>query len=79
MRFIVAYVEVGSSIILSTLVSQLNGNQTLPKVRLTHIKPGNLYMKPKFLTVANYDTISNLVYDYVVCSMNTPNAKFVKR
>ena len=67
MKFIVAYVEVGASrISKSTFVSQLNGNPTLPNDRLTWIKAGNSYMKPKLFSATNHVTILDLGYDYGV-------------
>ena len=79
-KSIVAYVEVGESrIFKSTLVSQLNGNPTLSKDRLTWIKVGILYMKPKLLTAANHDTMLNLGCDCGVCFLNTHEARIVKK
>ena len=57
-RFIVVYVEVGESkFVETTLVSQLNGNPTLIKDRLTQIKVVMLYMKPKLLIATTHDTM----------------------
>ena len=79
-KSIVAYVEVGESrIFKSTLVSQLNGNPTLSKDRLTRIKASILYMKPKLLTAANHDTMLNLGCDCGVCFLNTLEARIVKK
>jgi len=72
----VAYVMVGESrIFKSTLVSQLNGNPSLSKDRLTQIKAGILYMKPKLLSAGNHDTLLKLGCDCGVCFLNTPEAK----
>ena len=71
-KSIVAYVEVGEFRNFKiTLVSPLNGNMTLSKVRLTRIKVGILYMKPRFLTAANHDTMLNLDCDCGVRFLNT--------
>ena len=78
-KFIVAYVEVGESRnFKSTIVSQLNGNPTLYKDQLTQIKASILYMKPKFPTTANHDTMLNLGCDCCVCFLNTHEAQIVK-
>jgi hypothetical protein len=47
-------------IVKSTLASKLSGSPTLPKGRLSWIKVGILYMKPKLLTTAYHDTMLNL-------------------
>ena len=63
-----AYVDVGDSRIFKNMfVSQLNGNPSLYKYRLTWIKDDNLCMKNSFLNIANRDTILNLGSDYRVC------------
>ena len=64
MKFILAYVHAGySRNFKSTLVSQLDGNPTLPIDQLTQIKDDKLYMKPKLLTTTNRDIILNFGYD----------------
>ena len=68
-----------SRIFKSTLVSQLNGNPSLSKDRLTRIKAGILYMKPKLLSVGNHDILLKLGYDCGVCFLNTHEAKTVKK
>ena len=68
-----------SRIFKSTLVSQLNGNPSLSKDRLTRIRAGILYMKPKLLSVGNHDTLLKLGCDCGVCFLNTPEAKTVKK
>ena len=74
-----AYVEIGESrTFKSALVSQLNGNPTLCKDRLTHIKVGILYMKTKLLTVENHNTELNLGCDCGVCFLNMPEARIVQ-
>ena len=77
-KFIVAYVEVRESrIFKSTFVSQLNGNPTLSKYRLTWIRASTLYVKPKLLTTMNHDIILNLGCDCGVCFLNTSKARIV--
>ena len=74
----VAYVEVGESrIFKSILVSQLNGNPTLSKNRLSWIKVG-MFINPKLLTVANHGTMLMLGSDCGLCFLNTPKARIVK-
>ena len=74
---IVAYVE-ESRIFKNTLVSQWNGNPTLSKDRLTWMKVGILYKKPKLLTAANHNTILNYGFDCGGCFLNTHEARIVK-
>ena len=63
-KSIAAYVDVGEPrFFKSTFFSQLNGYLTLSSNRLTWIKVGILYMKPKLLIVANHDTMLNLGCD----------------
>ena len=63
-KSIVGYVEVGESrISKSTLDSQLNGNPTLSKDRLTRSKAGILYTKPTLHFVVNHVTMLNLSCD----------------
>ena len=79
-KSIMAFVEVGESrIFKSTLVSQLNGNPTLFEDRLTWIKAGILYMKPKLLTDTNHDTLLNPSCDFGVCILNKHEARSVKK
>ena len=76
----VAYVKVGESrIFKSTLVSQLNGNPTISKDRLTRIKVGILYIKLEPFTAENHDTMLNLGCDCGVCFLNTHEAKIKKK
>ena len=78
-KSIVACVEVGESrLFKSAFVCQLNGDPTLPKNQLTHIKAGILFMMPILLTNANHDTVLNLGCDYGVCILNTHEARIVK-
>ena len=55
-----AYVRVGESRnFQSILVSQFNGDPTLYEDRLTQIKAGILYVKPKLHIVANHDNVKS--------------------
>ena len=61
-KSVLPYVEFeGAKIYKSTLVSQLNGNPTLSKDRLTRIKSGIIYTEEKVKTQANHDTLLKLV------------------
>ena len=75
-KSIMAYVEVREFIIFkNALVSQLDGNPTLSKDWLTWIKVGKLYMKPKHLSAANYDTMLIFGCDCGVCFLDTREAR----
>ena len=66
-KSIMAYVEIGQSRISKiTLVSQLKGHPTSSKDRLTWIKARILYLKPKFLSAANHDTMLFIGCDFEV-------------
>ena len=64
----------------SILVSQLNGNPTLSKDRLTRIKSGIIYSEEKVKTLANHDTsLLKLGCDCAVVFFNTPEVQTVKK
>jgi len=56
-----------------------NGNPSLSKDRLTRIRAGILYMKPKLLSAGNHDTLLKVGCDCGVCFLNTHEAKTVKK
>ena len=77
---VLPYVEFeGAKIYKSTLVSQLNGNLTLSKDRLTRIKSGIIYTEEKVKTLANRDTLLKLGCACSVVFFNTPEVQTVKK
>ena len=79
-KSVLPYVEFErAKIYKSTLVSQLNGNPTLSKDRLTRIKSGIIYTEEKVKTLANHDTLLKLGCDCAVVFLNTPEAQTMKK
>ena len=79
-KSILPYVEFErTKIYKSTLVSQLNGNPTLSKDKLTRIKSGIIYIEEKVKTLANHDTLLKLGCNCAVVFLNTPEVQTVKK